>query len=478
MANVFISYARRDRERVAQLTSALEGEGLSVWWDSELLPGRRFRQIIAEELAMADSVIVVWTAAALESDWVQDEAEEGRQRGVLIPVVFEPVRPPAGFRQVQAADLSQWTGSNQHPEFRSLVFAVRSLVQIARATAKAAPPPPGGLLALAPEVETAEAIETAPTALAEPEPARPPFVAPTAAPSRAEAAPRPQTAGPARSWTPRLGWSWWLGAAVSMALCVAFIRSPFSYPYCAAPLAACLLAAVSGRTDLGEAVRTRVALVCAIGGALAALLAAYLLRHRPSEAVPYALFFFGPLAASAAFIVATSAMLAARRLAGPVAISTGRPTADAAPRTAAPTALGRMAGLVFAWPWWLAAAVAMGLCVAVINASNDGDAIEPYFFCAAPLLASLSAALGRRAGLGQVARAAIVWVALGVGAAILPLVALLSLELSAEWKAAASLAMGLYFAIGAMSAIFVFGTGGTLLARLLRRPRASSGSLR
>src|ERR1700736_2247408 len=97
----FISYARRDKERVLQLTSALEREGLSVWWDSDLVPGRRYRQMIAEQLTLADSVIVVWTAAALQSDWVQDEAEEGRQRGVLIPVILEPVRAPAGFRQVQ-----------------------------------------------------------------------------------------------------------------------------------------------------------------------------------------------------------------------------------------------------------------------------------------------------------------------------------------------------------------------------------------
>jgi hypothetical protein len=393
-------------------------------------------------------------------------------------VVFEPVRPPAGFRQVQAANLSQWTGNPQHPEFRALVFAVRSLVQIARATAKSAPPAPGELLAPAAEGEPAEAPAPAAPEPAKPGPTVAASVAPPAVASRAE--PGPQAAAPARPWVPRLGWGWWLGAAVCMALCVAFIRSPFSYVYCAAPLAASLLAAASRRVDLGEALRARLTLICAVGGALAAVLSAYFLRHKPFEAAAYALFFFGPLAASAIFILATGAVLAAKRLAGPAARPADRPTAETgvSPSPARSTALRQLTSVVFAWPGWLAAAVAMGLCVAVINAADDGDAIEPYFFCAAPVLASLSAALGRRAGLGQVARTAIVWVALGVGAVTLPLVTLLSLQLSTQWKTAASLALGLYFAIGAMSAIFVFGTGGALFARLLRRPRASSGSLR
>jgi hypothetical protein len=130
VANVFVSYARGDRERIQPLVAALEAEGLSVWWDPALVPGRRFREMIAHELATADSVVVVWTRQALESDWVQDEAEEARQRGVLIPVMLEPVKPPAGFRQVQAANLSQWTGSREHPEFRALALAAKGLVTL------------------------------------------------------------------------------------------------------------------------------------------------------------------------------------------------------------------------------------------------------------------------------------------------------------------------------------------------------------
>ncbi len=161
VANVFISYARGDRDRIQPLVAALEADGLSVWWDPALVPGRRFREMIAHELASADSVVVVWTRQALESDWVQDEAEEARVRGVLIPVVLEPVKAPAGFRQVQAADLSQWTGSRKHPEYKALIRAAKGLVALAQ----------GGEAAPAPDPEPDPTPTPAPTSTPTPPPA-------------------------------------------------------------------------------------------------------------------------------------------------------------------------------------------------------------------------------------------------------------------------------------------------------------------
>jgi hypothetical protein len=239
VANVFVSYARRDKERVVGLTNALENEGLSVWWDSDLVPGRKYRQVIAEQLAAADCVIVVWTAAALESDWVQDEAEEGRLRGVLVPIVFEPVRPPAGFRQVQAADLSQWTGSPQHPDFRSLVFAVRSLVQVARATRRE-DQRPGAVVATAEDPAEAEAPtppvpEPPPPPAPEPPSPEPPvpdpLPQPPPAPPRVDEGgfgPLP-TPGPAASLQlgalvgVLFGWPFWAGSAAAMVLALGVI---------------------------------------------------------------------------------------------------------------------------------------------------------------------------------------------------------------------------------------------------------------
>ncbi|MCZ6871640.1 MAG: TIR domain-containing protein [Gammaproteobacteria bacterium] len=36
MADIFLSYASEDRERVRPLVAALETGGFSVWWDSDI----------------------------------------------------------------------------------------------------------------------------------------------------------------------------------------------------------------------------------------------------------------------------------------------------------------------------------------------------------------------------------------------------------------------------------------------------------
>jgi hypothetical protein len=57
-------------------------------------------------------MLVLWSSHSVKSEWVCEEATEGRLLGRLIPVFLEKVRPPAGFREVQAADLVDWDGSH------------------------------------------------------------------------------------------------------------------------------------------------------------------------------------------------------------------------------------------------------------------------------------------------------------------------------------------------------------------------------
>lgn len=89
MADVFVSYSRTDKARVAPLVAAIEAEGWSVWWDPEIMPGQEFDSRIAAELALATAVLVVWTPASVKSRWVRGEAREAADRGILVPVRFE-----------------------------------------------------------------------------------------------------------------------------------------------------------------------------------------------------------------------------------------------------------------------------------------------------------------------------------------------------------------------------------------------------
>ena len=55
--DVFLSYARTDRDTAALVASALEGVGLSVWWDAKLLPGESFDEQIQQAVAQAKVII-------------------------------------------------------------------------------------------------------------------------------------------------------------------------------------------------------------------------------------------------------------------------------------------------------------------------------------------------------------------------------------------------------------------------------------
>lgn len=127
MADIFVSYSSDDRARVEPLISRLEAAGYSVWWDNRLHGGAMFPDEIETELEQATFVVVAWTVSSVKSRWVADEADAALQAGKLIPVTFDDIKPPLGFRQVQTIDLSDWTSSAGDTAFRTLVAALSHL---------------------------------------------------------------------------------------------------------------------------------------------------------------------------------------------------------------------------------------------------------------------------------------------------------------------------------------------------------------
>lgn len=132
MADVFISYSSKDRERAHVLANALLGLGLSVWWDREIITGQTFDEIIERELELAKSVVVLWSLASVDSEWVKSEAAAAAERGILLPVILDSTRPPLEFRRKQTADLRDWSGDTEHDGFRALYRAVNSILNGAK----------------------------------------------------------------------------------------------------------------------------------------------------------------------------------------------------------------------------------------------------------------------------------------------------------------------------------------------------------
>jgi hypothetical protein len=112
MADIFISYAREDQERIELLKKALEAQGWTVAWDKQLPPGDGFRKGIEGLIAQARCMIVAWSRWSVDSDWVRAEAERGRKRNILIPVLLDnDITVPIPFDELQTFSLADWDGT-------------------------------------------------------------------------------------------------------------------------------------------------------------------------------------------------------------------------------------------------------------------------------------------------------------------------------------------------------------------------------
>jgi adenylate cyclase len=144
VADIFVSYASDDRDRILPLVEMLEAEGWSVWWDRELAAGPSFEEKIQEALDQAGCVVVAWSNSAIKSGWCRDEAQEGIERKVLVPVRIDDIRPPLGFRSSQTASLIGWP--DVRGDLSSLFAGIHECL---------------GTLTSSPVISPARAIETA-----------------------------------------------------------------------------------------------------------------------------------------------------------------------------------------------------------------------------------------------------------------------------------------------------------------------------
>jgi TIR domain len=126
--DIFFSYAREDQARVVPVVAALEARGWSVFWDRRIPAGLTWRSHIGRALDQARCVVVAWSEHSITSKWVLEEADEGMEREILVPVLLDTVRPPRGFRGIQAADITAWSPERRSPAFDSFLADVGELL--------------------------------------------------------------------------------------------------------------------------------------------------------------------------------------------------------------------------------------------------------------------------------------------------------------------------------------------------------------
>jgi hypothetical protein len=130
--DIFFSYAREDQARLAPVVAAVEARGWSVFWDQRIRGGQVWRSHIDSALDQARCVVVAWSEHSIRSWWVIEEAAEGRERQILVPILLDPVRPPFGFRGIQAIDLSGWSAERPLPAFDHFLADLGAMLGTAR----------------------------------------------------------------------------------------------------------------------------------------------------------------------------------------------------------------------------------------------------------------------------------------------------------------------------------------------------------
>jgi len=124
MADIFLSYASQDRERIKPLVEAIENQGFSIWWDRKLDVGTAFDREIEAEIDQAKCIVVIWSKESLNSDWVRAEANEGLENQTIVPILIDDVKPPLAFRTLQTPRLLDWPRIRSAEALNSVILAI------------------------------------------------------------------------------------------------------------------------------------------------------------------------------------------------------------------------------------------------------------------------------------------------------------------------------------------------------------------
>ncbi|WP_310475925.1 TIR domain-containing protein [Sandarakinorhabdus sp.] len=141
MPDIFLSYSRNDLATAGQMAAVLQAAGHDVWWDQALKAGAVYDRVTETALREARLVVVLWSAASVDSDWVRSEATIALQRGALVPVMIEACQRPVMFELRQSADLVGWKGNAKDPRLAAFLADV---------TRQLGTPAPAASIAMAP----------------------------------------------------------------------------------------------------------------------------------------------------------------------------------------------------------------------------------------------------------------------------------------------------------------------------------------
>jgi hypothetical protein len=127
---VFLSYAHEDLDVAQSISERIGRERWSVFWDRTIPVGFTWDEIVEGAIDASKCVVVLWSPAARNSEWVRIEATEGADRRILAPALIAETKIPLRFRQIQAADLIGWSPQvPDTPGMQALLAAIRRCLE-------------------------------------------------------------------------------------------------------------------------------------------------------------------------------------------------------------------------------------------------------------------------------------------------------------------------------------------------------------
>jgi hypothetical protein len=133
--SVFISYRRSDRRIADRLFALLRERNVVAWYDALISPSADWREAIVENLSTARVMVVLLSAAALDSEELRKELAVAVQEGVqLLGVRLEDVEPRGAFAYELARN--NWFDVFSDPEecLAALADVLAELVKTPRDT--------------------------------------------------------------------------------------------------------------------------------------------------------------------------------------------------------------------------------------------------------------------------------------------------------------------------------------------------------
>jgi len=129
MADVFISYANRDRVIVAPIVDQLASHGFSIAWDVNMPLGVDWQEHLSKAIKEARQVIVFWSEAAVASKFVTTEASYAAIEKKLVPIALDGFDLSSLPPQLAYLHTVRLPSDPSSPEWQLLVHELRRRLQ-------------------------------------------------------------------------------------------------------------------------------------------------------------------------------------------------------------------------------------------------------------------------------------------------------------------------------------------------------------